>query len=143
VAYSVEEQKATKESTCDELKIAIATDGSITPIEAISLAAKILVEHLNVFVDLGSIASGLQVMSAIEQASSPSVASISTLSTPITDLNLTTRSYNCLVRQGIKTVQEILNMNREQIASIKNLGKKSLYEIMKVLKTRGYEIKKT
>jgi DNA-directed RNA polymerase subunit alpha len=119
--------------------LVIATDGSISPREALSLASKILVEHFNSFVELSNNLGNIEVM---KTTVSPVATAPTTISTPITDLELSVRSFNCLKRQGIHTVQELTQLSRTEIENIKNLGKKSLREIIKILLEKGYELKK-
>ncbi len=136
VSYSVEEVKSSKDSMTDRLYLEVATNGAITAGDAISMAAKILVEHLNPLIDINQSLHDLEVM----REKSLEVRS-QTLSTPIENLDLTVRSYNCLKRQGIQTIQELTERPKNEIEKIRNLGKKSLREINKKLLEYGLKLK--
>jgi DNA-directed RNA polymerase subunit alpha len=139
VQYNVEQTIISKHNVANDLTLVIATDGSVTPKVVLSLASKILVEHFNSFVELSDNISSIDVISTAAGTGSITPA---TISTPITDLELSVRSFNCLKRQGIHTVQELTQLSKTQIENIKNLGKKSLREIIKILVDKGYELKK-
>lgn len=136
VSYSVEEVKASKESMTDRLFLEVATNGAISAGDAISMASKILVEHLNPLIDINQSLHDLQVM----REKSQEVRS-QTLSIPIENLDLTVRSYNCLKRHGIQTIQELTERPKNEIEKIRNLGKKSLREINKKLLEYGLKLK--
>lgn len=136
VAYSVEEVKLSKQSTTDRLIFEVATNGSITAGDAIAIAAKILVEHLNPLIDINQSLHNLEVIREKNEE-----IRNQTLSIPIEDLDLTVRSYNCLKRYGIQTVQELTDKPKNEIEKIRNLGKKSLREINKKLLEYGLKLK--
>jgi DNA-directed RNA polymerase subunit alpha len=136
VGYTVEEQKTSKQGISDILTIDVATTGAITPSDAIALASKILVEHLKPLVDINETIEQVQVINEqVEQKKQQ------TLSIPIEDLNLSVRSYNCLKRHGIQTIQELTAMSRGEVERIKNLGKKSLREIIKQITQYGLQFR--
>lgn len=136
VSYAVEEVKLSKESTNDRLILEVATDGTISAGDAIALAAKILVEHLNPLIDINQSLYELQVI----REKNEEIRS-QTLSIPIENLDLTVRSYNCLKRHGIQTIQELTEKPKSEIEKIRNLGKKSLREINKKLLEYGLKLK--
>ena len=97
------------------------TNGSLKPFEAISLKIKILVEHLNMFVELTDIAMNMEVMSETQSDTTNKV-----LDMTIEELDLSVRSYNCLKRVGIQTVQDLASKSEDDMIKVRNLGKKSL-----------------
>lgn len=124
VSYSVEPTRVGENEKYDSLVMEIKTNGSKTGQEVIALAAKILMEHLNLFVELNDMALNTKVMAEDEEENSFKV-----LDMPIEDLDLSVRSYNCLKRANIQTVQELVDRTEEDMNKIRNLGKKSLKEI--------------
>ena len=120
----------------DQLVLEIQTDGSIQPHEALALAAKILVEHLNLFVELNDMAINLDVMSEATKESGNKV-----LDMTIEELDLSVRSYNCLKRAGIQTVQELAQKSEDEMIKVRNLGKKSLKEVKEKLLELGLTFK--
>jgi DNA-directed RNA polymerase subunit alpha len=132
VGYTVDEEKISKQMTGDVLNLDVATTGAITPGNAVAIAAKILSEHLNPLIGISETIDQLKVINEqVEQQKT------TTLSIPIEDLNLSVRSYNCLKRRGIQTIQELTDMSCSEVEKIKNLGKKSLREIQKQLTEYG------
>ncbi|WP_027124196.1 DNA-directed RNA polymerase subunit alpha [Mycoplasmoides pirum] len=136
VSYAVEEVKLSKQSTSDRLVLEVATNGTISAGDAIALASKILVAHLNPLIDINQSLHELQVMREKNEE-----LRNQTLSIPIENLDLTVRSYNCLKRHGIQTIQELTEKPRAEIEKIRNLGKKSLREINKKLLEYGLKLK--
>ncbi|MDR3257786.1 MAG: DNA-directed RNA polymerase subunit alpha [Mycoplasmataceae bacterium] len=136
VGYTVDEQKISKIITGDVLTIDVATNGAISPQDAVAMAAKILSEHLKPFVDINTAIESMQVIKEHEEEKKQEGLSI-----PIEDLNLSVRSYNCLKRRGIQTINELTAMTRSEVEKIKNLGKKSLREIQKQLIEYGLTFK--
>jgi DNA-directed RNA polymerase subunit alpha len=132
VGYTIDEQKISKSSVGDILTLDVATTGAISPENAVAYASKILVEHFNPLVNINEAINQIKIMN--EQIEQQKVV---TLATPIEDLNLSVRSYNCLKRRGIQTIQELASMDKSEIEKIKNLGKKSLREITKQLQQYG------
>ena len=132
VAYEVEPTRVGQSAKYDQLTLEITTDGSIQPHEALALAAKILVEHLNMFVELTDMAMNMEVMSETEEDTSNKV-----LDMTIEELDLSVRSYNCLKRAGIQTVQELAAKSEDDMIKVRNLGKKSLKEVKEKLVELG------
>ncbi|MDQ0513609.1 DNA-directed RNA polymerase subunit alpha [Mycoplasmoides fastidiosum] len=132
VAYKVTEQKTTKWGVTERLEIKIATDGSISASNALSLAARILSSHLEPIVSINHEISQLEIIRKEEDQYKKAV-----LSTPIDELELTMRSFNSLKRNGIHTIQELIDRPKSSIEQIRNLGKKSLKEIMRKLADRN------
>ncbi len=120
----------------DKLTVEVYTNGTLGPDEAISLAAKILSEHLNLFVDLSENARTTEVMVEKEEDDKEKVLEMN-----IDELELSVRSYNCLKRAGINTVEELINKTPEEMMKVRNLGRKSLDEVFGKLKELGLELK--
>ena len=120
VSYFVENTRVGQSADFDKLTLEVWTNGSIGPKEAISLAAKILMEHLNIFVDLTDEAQNAEIMVEKEEDQKEKV-----LEMTIEELDLSVRSYNCLKRAGINTVQELTNKTEEDMMKVRNLGRKS------------------
>jgi DNA-directed RNA polymerase subunit alpha len=131
--FKVEELKLAKHKVGDELTIEVGTNGSITPNNALALAGKILLDH---FTAIANIDSNVIGSSFIQEKTLESTAK--TLSTSIDELNLSVRSYNCLKRTGIQTIQDLISYSKEDIKNIKNMGLKSYKEIFKVVEQKGY-----
>lgn len=128
VSYSVGNTRVGQMTDYDKLIIEIFTDGSIKPDEAISLAAKIMNEHLNLFITLTEHVSDVEIMVHKEEDKKEKM-----LEMTIEELDLSVRSYNCLKRAGINTVQELIMKTEEDMMKVRNLGKKSLEEVNKKL----------
>lgn len=124
VLYTVENTRVGQMSNFDKLTLDVWTDGSLNPKEAVSLGAKILTEHLNIFVGLTEVAQNTSVMEAKKEDKKEKV-----LEMTIEELDLSVRSYNCLKRAGINTVQELANKTEEDMMKVRNLGRKSLEEV--------------
>jgi DNA-directed RNA polymerase subunit alpha len=136
VSYKVEEIITAKRGTNDKLEFEVSTNGSITPSDLISLAAKILSSHLEPLIAINDRIKEIEVMKEREIEEKASILAI-----PIEDLGISMRSYNGLKRAGIQTVEEITNMTRDQVAKVRNLGKKSVREISSKLTERGLKFK--
>lgn len=136
VGYDVQEVKSSKSGTTDKLRMSIQTNGAMTPQEVVSTASKILTDHLRELVNISESAEHLQVMAEKVVDSSKTL-----LSMPIEELDLTVRSYNCLKRAGVQTVQELTERTENELAKIRNLGKKSFNEILDKLAERGLQLK--
>ena len=121
VSYAVEPTRVGESAKYDQLTLEIETNGALKPYEAISLAAKILVEHLNMFVELTDMAVNMEVMSEAQSDTTNKV-----LDMTIEELDLSVRSYNCLKRAGIQTVQDLAAKSEDDMIKVRNLGKKSL-----------------
>ena len=120
----------------DKLTLDVYTNGALSPEDAVSLAAKVLSEHLNLFVDLSDAASRTEVMSAKKEDVKVDVMNMS-----IDELELSVRSYNCLKRAGINTVSELTNKTSDEMMKVRNLGRKSLEEVLEKLKDLGLKLK--
>ncbi len=125
VNYSVEDTRVGQVTDYDKLSIEVWTDGSIAPDEAISLGAKILSDHLNLFIDLTDRAKNTEVL--VEKGE-PAKDKI--LEMTIEELDLSVRSYNCLKRAGINTVDDLISKTEEEMMKVRNLGRKSLEEVV-------------
>ncbi|MCR5800651.1 MAG: DNA-directed RNA polymerase subunit alpha [Lachnospiraceae bacterium] len=129
VNVTVENTRVGQITDFDKLTIDVYTNGSLVPDEAVSLAAKVLSEHLSLFVDLSENAQRAEVMSVKEDDKKEKVLEMS-----IDELELSVRSYNCLKRAGINTVQELTNKTPDEMMKVRNLGRKSLEEVLAKLK---------
>ncbi len=128
VSYSVENTRVGQVTDYDKLIIEVFTDGSIKPDESVSLAAKIMNEHLNLFITLTEHVNDVEIMVQKEEDKKEKV-----LEMTIEELDLSVRSYNCLKRAGINTVEELTLKSEEDMMKVRNLGKKSLEEVQKKL----------
>ncbi|PEY31804.1 DNA-directed RNA polymerase subunit alpha [Bacillus cereus] len=137
VTYQVEKTRVGQVANYDKLTLDVWTDGSIGPKEAISLGAKILNEHLNIFVGLTDEAQNAEIMVEKEEDQKEKV-----LEMTIEELDLSVRSYNCLKRAGINTVQELANKTEEDMMKVRNLGRKSLEEVKHKLEELGLGLRK-
>ena len=134
VNYAVENTRVGQMVDYDKLTIEIWTDGSLKPYEALSLAAKVMTEHLSLFIDLSETAKNTQVMIEKEESKKGKV-----LEMPIEELELSVRSYNCLKRAGIATVEDLANKSGSDMMKVRNLGKKSLDEVTNKLHALGLD----
>lgn len=132
VNYTVENARVGQRNDYDKLTLDVWTDGSLTPTEAVSLGAKILTEHLAMFVDLTETAQNAQVMVEKEETHKEKM-----LEMTIEELDLSVRSYNCLKRAGFNTVKELTDRTVSDMMKVRNLGQKSLEEIKLKLNDLG------
>ena len=132
VNYTVENTRVGQVTDYDKLMLEVWTNGSIKPDEAISLGAKILSEHLNLFIDLSDHAKHTEIMVEKEETKKEKV-----LEMTIEELDLSVRSYNCLKRAGINTVEDLTNRTEEDMMKVRNLGRKSLEEVLQKLHALG------
>ena len=137
VNYAVENTRVGQMVDYDKLTIELWTDGSLEPYEALSLAAKVLTEHLKLFVDLSETAKNTQIMIEKEENKKEKI-----LEMPIEELELSVRSFNCLKRSGISTVEDLANKTETDMMKVKNLGKKSLEEVIAKLHELGLDLAK-
>ena len=137
VDYTVENTRVGNITDYDKLTLELLTNGTISAKEAVSLAAKILNEHLNLFVDLSDEAKHAEIMVEREETIKEKV-----LEMTIEDLEMSVRSFNCLKRAGINTVEDLTNRTEEEMIKVRNLGKKSLDEVIQKLHSLGLELKK-
>ncbi len=135
VNLSVENTRVGQITDFDKLTLDVYTKGTLAPDEAVSLAAKVLSEHLNLFVDLSENAKMAEVMVEKEDDEKEKVLEMS-----IDDLELSVRSHNCLKRAGINTVEELTNRTSEDMMKVRNLGRKSLEEVLAKLKELNLEL---
>lgn len=137
VNYQVESTRVGRRNDFDKLTLDVWTNGSISPREAISLAAKILTEHLDIFVNLTDEAKNAEIMVEKEETHKEKM-----LEMTIEELDLSVRSYNCLKRAGINTVQELTNKTEADMMKVRNLGRKSLEEVKNKLADLGLGLRK-
>ncbi|MBR7185569.1 MAG: DNA-directed RNA polymerase subunit alpha [Clostridia bacterium] len=137
VNYTVENTRVGNITDYDKLTLEILTNGTISAKEAISLGAKILNEHLNLFVDLSDEAKKAEIMVEREETIKEKV-----LEMTIEELDMSVRSFNCLKRAGIDTVEDLTNRTEEDMIKVRNLGKKSLEEVIFKLHSLGLDLKK-
>ena len=135
VNYTVENTRVGQVTDYDKLTLEVWTNGSIKPDEAISLGAKILSEHLNLFIDLSDHAKHTEIMVEKEETKKEKV-----LEMTIEELDLSVRSYNCLKRAGINTVEDLTNRTEEDMMKVRNLGRKSLEEVLQKLHALGLSL---
>ena len=136
-SYQVENTRVGSNTDYDKLTLDVETNGTISAKEAISLAAKILNDHLNLFVELSDEAKSLDTMVEREETIKEKV-----LEMTIEDLDMSVRSFNCLKRAGIDTVEDLINRTEEDMIKVRNLGKKSLEEVIQKLHSLGLDLKK-
>lgn len=129
VNLKVENTRVGQITDYDKLTLDVFTNGTLAPDEAVSLAAKVLSEHLNLFIDLSENAKQAEIMAEQEEDGKEKNLQLS-----IDDLELSVRSYNCLKRAGINTVEELTNKTSEDMMKVRNLGRKSLEEVIEKLK---------
>ena len=137
VSYSVENTRVGSNTDYDKLTLEVLTNGTISAKEAVSLGAKILNEHLNLFVDLSAEAKNTEIMVEREETIKEKV-----LEMTIEELDMSVRSFNCLKRAGIDTVEDLTNLTEEEMIKVRNLGKKSLEEVIFKLHSLGLDLKK-
>ena len=135
--YVVENTRVGNITNYDKLTLDVTTNGSISAKEAVSLAAKILNEHLNLFVDLSDEAKKAEIM--VER---PETQKEKVLEMVIEELDMSVRSFNCLKRAGINTVEDLTNRTESDMIKVRNLGKKSLEEVIQKLHSLGLDLKK-
>ena len=136
VNFEVESARVGQNENFDKLIINVYTNGSITPEEAMALSARILIEHFNIITDLNSISdiSGLMAEKKVDTITK-------TLETPIEEIEFSVRAYNCLKRAGINTVQDLISKKEVEVTKIRNLGKKSLKEVLDKVKEMGLKFR--
>ncbi len=137
VDYSVENTRVGNVTDYDKLTLDVLTNGTISAKEAVSLAAKILNEHLNLFVDLSDEARKAEIMVEREETIKEKV-----LEMTVEELDMSVRSLNCLKRAGIDTVEDLIDRTEEDMIKVRNLGKKSLEEIIQKLHSLGLELRR-
>ena len=135
VNMTVENTRVGQVTDFDKLTLDVHTNGTLAPEEAVSLAAKVLSEHLALFVDLSESGKALTVLDE-----KPETGNERAIDMSIDDLELSVRSYNCLKRAGINTVAELVNKTPDDMMKVRNLGRKSLEEVLVKLKELGLEL---
>ena len=135
VNLTVENTRVGQITDYDKLTLDVYTNGTLAPDEAVSLAAKVLSEHLSLFIDLSENAKSAEIMVETESDEKEKVLEMN-----IDELELSVRSYNCLKRAGINTVEELCNRTSEDMMKVRNLGRKSLEEVLAKLKELGLEL---
>ena len=137
VSYTVENTRVGNITDYDKLTLEVLTNGTISAREAISFGAKILNEHLNLFVNLSDEAKNVEIMVEREETIKEKV-----LEMTIEELDMSVRSFNCLKRAGIDTVEDLTNRTEEDMIKVRNLGKKSLEEVINKLHSLGLELRR-
>lgn len=137
VNYTVDNTRVGQITDFDKLTLDVWTNGVINAEEAVSLAAKVLTEHLNLFVNLSDKATNAEVMVEKDDKGKEKI-----LEMTIEDLDLSVRSFNCLKRAGINTVEDLTNKSEEDMMKVRNLGRKSLEEVVQKLNSLGFSLQK-
>lgn len=138
VNYTVSNTRVGNITDFDKLTLEVTTNGTINAKEAVSLAAKILSEHLNLFIDLSDEAKNTEIMVDREETVKEKVLEMS-----IEELDMSVRSFNCLKRAGIDTVGDLANRTEEDMIKVRNLGKKSLEEVIQKLQSLGLALRRS
>jgi DNA-directed RNA polymerase subunit alpha len=136
ISYEVENARVGQDANYDKLILHINTNGALRPEEAIALSSKILIEHLNILTDLSEIADVTGIMNAKQEDSK-----LKKLETSIDDLDLSVRAYNCLKKANIHTLGDLTEMSESEMEKIRNLGKKSLKEVIDKIKDMGLKFR--
>ena len=136
VSYEVENARVGQSDNYDKLTLNVWTNGSVKPEEAVARAAKIIIDHFEVITNLHNL-TGLESVLADKEEDSVQ----KTLETPIEELDLSVRAYNCLKRDAIHTLQDLTNKTESEMMKIRNLGKKSLKEVMDKVKDMGLKFR--
>ncbi len=135
VNYTVENTRVGQITDYDKLTIEVWTDGTVSPKEALSLGAKVLNEHLNLFIDLSEDTATTEILVEKDDKGKEKV-----LEMTIEELDLSVRSFNCLKRAGINTVEDLINKSEEDMMKVRNLGKKSFDEVKAKLNSLGFDL---
>lgn len=136
VNIAVENTRVGQITDFDKLTLDVYTNGTLEPDEAVSLAAKVMSEHLNTFIDLSEKAKMAEIIVEKEEDETVKVLELN-----IDELELSVRSFNCLKRAGINTVEELTNKTADDMMKVRNLGRKSLEEVLAKLKELGLSLK--
>ena len=137
VNYAVDNTRVGQITDYDKLTVEVWTDGTISAQEAVSLAARILTEHLNLFANLSEETMGTEIMVEKDDKGKEKA-----LEMTIEELDLSVRSFNCLKRAGINTVEDLINKSEDEMMKVRNLGRKSLEEVMAKLDSLGFTLTK-
>ena len=136
ISYDVTKARVGQDASYDKLTMNVQTNGSLRPEEAMALGAKILIEHLNIITNLSEIADTTGIMNAKQEDSK-----MKKLETSIDDLDFSVRAYNCLKRAGINTLGDLTEKSEMEMMKIRNLGKKSLKEVIDKIKDMGLKFR--
>ncbi|MDR2201425.1 MAG: DNA-directed RNA polymerase subunit alpha [Clostridiales bacterium] len=137
-SYSVESTRVGQNIDFDKLTIDLKTDGSLSAKDVLSLAAKSIEDHIRLFVNLSDIISGMDILVSREEDKQQKVLEMN-----IEDMDLSVRSYNCLKRAGIHTVEDLTKRSEDDMLKVRNLGRKSLDEVIHKLQSYGFDLKKS
>ena len=137
VTYTVENTRVGQITDYDKLTLEVWTDGTISAQEAVSLAARIMTEHLNLFVTLSQEAMDAEIMVEKDDKGKEKA-----LEMTIEELDLSVRSFNCLKRAGINTVEDLISKSEDEMMKVRNLGRKSLEEVVAKLDSLGFKLSK-
>ena len=137
VNYTVENTRVGQITDYDKLTLEVWTNGTIDAKEAVSLAARVMTEHLNLFVNLSEEVMGTEIMVEKDDKGKEKV-----LEMTIEELDLSVRSFNCLKRAGINTVEDLTNKSEDEMMKVRNLGRKSLEEVIEKLNSLGFKLNK-
>ena len=132
ISYDVDSARVGQDANYDKLILSVSTNGSLRPEEAVALGSKILIEHLNILINLSEIADMTGIMTAKQEDSK-----LKKLETPIEDLDFSVRAFNCLKRANINTLGDLTEKSELEMMKIRNLGKKSLKEVIDKIKGMG------
>lgn len=132
ISYEIDNARVGQDASYDKLIMEVFTNGSIKPEEAMALAAKIMIEHLNIVTNLSEIADATGIMNAKQEDNKTKK-----LETSIDDLDFSVRAYNCLKRAGVNTLGDLTDKSEVEMMKIRNLGKKSLKEVIEKVKDMG------
>ena len=133
--FTVDNTRVGQITDFDKLTLEVWTDGTISAKEAVSMAAKLLNEHLNLFVDLSEETNVVEMMVEKDEKGKEKI-----LEMTIEELDLSVRSFNCLKRAGINTVDDLINKSEEEMMKVRNLGKKSFDEVREKLQSLGFDL---
>ena len=136
VSYEVENARIGQDANYDKLVMEVSTKGSIKPEEAMALSARIMIEHLNIIAELNEIADVSGLMNAQKEDTK-----LKKLETSIDDLDFSVRAYNCLKRAGVNTLGDLTSKSELEMMKVRNLGKKSLREVMEKVKEMGLKFR--
>ena len=134
--YTVDNTRVGQITDYDKLTLDVWTNGVVSAQEAVSLAAKVLNEHLNLFVSLSDKGSSTEILVEKDEKGKEKV-----LEMTIEELDLSVRSFNCLKRAGINTVEDLINKSEEDMIKVRNLGRKSLDEVTNKLQNLGFSLR--
>ncbi len=138
VNYMVKDTRVGQVTDYDKLELEVWTDGTLTPDDAVSLAARVMMEHLKLFTDLTESSTDVEIMVEKEEENMDRLMEMT-----IEELDMSVRSYNCLKRAGINTVEELTRKTEDDMMKVRNLGKKSLQEVKEKLAALGLSLRES